>query len=259
MRAVLVQAHIEKAEPDINRRNIFNLLKKALNEKPDLIMLPELWNTGYTDKISILSDNSGEPSLSYLTSFAREHNVNIAGGSIANNIDGKTFNHSYVISRQGEIVASYAKVHLFSLNREQEYFYPGTGRCLFYLDNIPCGLLICYDLRFPEFSRSLVMDGAQLLLVAAQWPRSRINAWRFLVGARAAENQIFVLANNRGGREGSLTFGSSMAVNPNGEILKEAGEEEETMTVDIDIKEVSEAREKIFYIKDRRPELYKLF
>ncbi len=258
MRAVLVQAHIEKGKPEINREHIMNYLDKALKEQPEVIVLPELWNTGYTRDIKKLSDKAGEPTLSLLTSFARKHRINIIGGSIANTIEGKLFNHSYVISRQGEIAANYSKAHLFSLNNEKDYFSPGKSSCLFYLDDIPCGLMICYDLRFPELSWSLALEGAKILFVTAQWPRTRIEAWRFLVGARAVENQVYTVAVNRGGQDGEVSFGGSMAVDPAGNIVAEAGEEETLAVVDVNLKKVAESREKIFYLRDRKPEIYKI-
>ncbi len=257
MKAVLVQSHVKKGKPEINRGQMMKYLNQALVEKPDVIVLPELWNTGYTSEIKYLSDKAGMPTLNYLTTFAREHRVNVIGGSIADIIEGKLFNHSYVISRQGEVVASYSKIHLFGLNNEKDYFVPGKTRCLFYLDDIPCGLMICYDLRFPELSRSLALDGARILFITAQWPRTRIEAWRFLVGARAVENQVYAVAVNRGGKEGEVSFGGSMAVDPVGNILAEAGEEETLIKVDLDLKEVGENRKKIFYLKDRKPETYK--
>lgn len=258
MKMVLIQADIKKGEPDKNRERVFQLMKEAMSKNPQVLVLPELWNTGYAENPRLSADVQGEPTLGLLCSFAREHNVNIVAGSTADVVENKLYNRAHIISRQGEPVGDYSKIHLFSLNEEQKHFSPGKKMGLFELDNIPCGIMICYDLRFPELSRSLTLEGSEIVFVCAQWPRSRIHAWRTLVSARAAENQIYVVAVNRAGTEGGNNFGGSMAAAPGGEIIAEAGEEEMLLTVDIIPDKIKEARKEIHYLRDRRPEIYKL-
>ncbi|RQD78287.1 MAG: carbon-nitrogen family hydrolase [Candidatus Syntrophonatronum acetioxidans] len=256
MIAVILQADIKKGDPQYNQQHLLEMMTESLKERPDLIILPEMWNTGYPENIKELACNKGEPVVSLVSSFARDNQVNVVAGSISDGEGDKLYNRSYVFSRRGEIVAVYDKIHLFKLMEEDKNFVPGRGKALFSLDNITCGLLICYDLRFPELSRSLVKAGAQVLIIVAHWPRSRMEAWRFLVGARAAENQVFAIGVNRGGREGDMVFGNSLVVDPGGKVLGEGGEEETSFTVEIDRDQVVQARQEIFYLEDRKPEIY---
>ena len=258
MKVVLIQGDIKKGEPDKNRGRFFELMEEAMKQNPQVLVLPELWNTGYADNPRLSADIQGEPTLSILCSFARKHNVNIVGGSTADVVEGKLYNRSHIISRQGELVGGYSKIHLFSLNEEQKHFSPGGQLGLFMLENIRCGIIICYDLRFPELTRALALEGAEIIFICAQWPRSRIHAWRTLVSARAAENQIYMVAVNRAGIEAGNNFGGSMAAAPDGEIMAEAGKEETLLTLEFVLDRIKEARKEIHYLRDRRPEIYKL-
>ncbi|UNC93370.1 carbon-nitrogen family hydrolase [Candidatus Contubernalis alkaliaceticus] len=256
MKVLLIQAEIKKGNPDKNREKILEMMEKALNQNPQVLVLPELWNTGYADNYLQVADKEGQSTLGFLSSFARKHNVNIVGGSTADYKQGKLLNRSLIINRQGELVGDYSKIHLFSLNGEQNYFSPGEKIGLFKLDNVSCGIMICYDLRFPELSRALALEGVEIIFVCAQWPRSRIHAWRTLACARAAENQVFLVGVNRAGIEGEQGFGGSLAVDPGGEILAEAGEEESVLAVEIFPDQIKSVRKEIYYLRDRRPEIY---
>lgn len=256
MKVVLIQADINKGNPDKNRQRILRLMEEAMNQNPQVLVLPELWNTGYAKNYSPVADMQGQPTLGLLSSFAQKHNVNIVGGSIADYEQGKLYNRCLIINPQGETVGDYSKIHLFSLNEEQKFFSPGEKKGIFILDNISCGIMICYDLRFPELSRALALDGVEIIFVCAQWPRSRIHAWRSLVCARAAENQVFMVAVNRGGKEDGLGFGSSLVAAPGGDVLAEAGEEESLLFVEIFPDQIKLVRKEINYLQDRRPELY---
>lgn len=256
MIAVILQADIKRGNPRYNREHLLELMKEGLKYNPDILLLPEMWNTGYVENIRELADQRGEPTVSLLASFARDNEVNIAAGSISDLEGDQLFNRSYVFSSRGELITSYDKIHLFSLMEEDKNFTPGGKKAIFTLDDINWGLLICYDLRFPELSRSLVEEGAEILIIVAHWPRSRIGAWRFLVGARAVENQVFALGVNRGGREGDMSFGNSLVVDPAGNVIVEGGEEEALLKVEINRDIVTKARKEIFYLQDRKPEAY---
>lgn len=256
MRALLIQGDIKRGDPHHNREHFLNLMEQALKDEPDVLILPEMWNTGFYEGMKEQADRGGEPTSGILSRFAREHKVYVVGGSIADLEGDNLYNRSYVFSRQGEIMATYDKIHLFKLMKEDRTFNPGEKKSFFTLDDIPCGLIICYDLRFPELSLSLALAGAQVIIVVAQWPGSRIDAWRFLVGARAVENQIFTLGVNRAGREEGHTFGHSLAVDPAGILLGEAGEGETRLKVEISPEVIRENREKVFYHQDRKPHLY---
>ncbi|WP_324253969.1 nitrilase-related carbon-nitrogen hydrolase [Paenibacillus sp. 1001270B_150601_E10] len=134
----------------------------------------------------------------------------------------------------------------------------------FELDGIPCGSIICYDLRFPELTRTLALSGAQVLFVPAQWPNPRLYHWKTLLAARAIENQMAVVACNRMGSSigdhGEVTsfFGHSMIIDPWGEVTASAADEEIILTGKINLEQIPDVRSRIPVFKDRKPHIYHL-
>ncbi|MNI08550.1 2-oxoglutaramate amidase [compost metagenome] len=169
----------------------------------------------------------------------------------------KVRNTIYVFNREGEVVADYSKIHLFRLMDEEKYLSSGDQLGQFELEGIPAGMMICYDIRFPELSRKLALDGAQILFVPAEWPNPRLHHWRTLLMARAIENQMYVVSCNRVGTSGTTEFfGHSMIINPWGEVLAEGSENEGVISCTIDLSEVERVRRTIPIFEDRRPPLY---
>ncbi|NHN28603.1 carbon-nitrogen family hydrolase [Paenibacillus agricola] len=256
----LLQMDIAIGEPDLNYAVLEGLLEQAIKAeaKPDVVMFPEMWNTGYAlDRIHELADVDGERTHALLSSFAREHGVNVIGGSIAEKKGDQIFNTIYVYNREGIKVAEYSKIHLFRLMEEEKYLQEGSHIGQFELDGIPCGMMICYDIRFPELSRKLALGGAQILFVPAEWPNPRLHHWRTLLMARAIENQMFVMSCNRVGTSGTTEFfGHSMAIDPWGEIIAEGTEAEQIIRTQIDLELVQQVRSRIAVFEDRRPSLY---
>ncbi len=258
----LIQAHIEIGDPLENNSHIRLLMEQAVKaeQKPDLIVLPEMWNTGYAlDHIQELADEEGTETRAWIAEFAATHQVNIVAGSIAEKkSDGHVYNTMLVFDRTGTEVASYSKIHLFRLMDEEKYLQPGEEKVVFTLDGgIQAGASICYDIRFPELARCLALSGANLLIVPAEWPHPRIHHWRTLLTARAIENQMYVIACNRVGRSGDTDFfGHSLIIDPWGEIMAEGGEQEEIVTGFIESALVQDVRGRIPVFEDRRPLLY---
>jgi len=259
MRLSLIQADIIYGEPRANFEHLKTLIEKAAEEKPDVIVLPEMWNTSYALKtVASIADRSGQPGARAVGELAGRLGINIVAGSVADWREGKVYNTSYIFNRKGEEVTSYSKVHLFGLMEEGSYLAAGDSRVTFELDGVKCGIIICYDLRFPELSRALALDGAQIMFVPAQWPKPRLHPWRTLMLARAIENQMFVVGVNRVGSEGKAEFfGHSLLVDPLGEILLQGTEEEGILTADIDLNQVTKVREYMKCFNDRNPEVYK--
>ena len=140
---------------------------------------------------------------------------------------------------------------------EQDYFTPGERLCRFELDGVPCALIICYDIRFPELIRSLTVKGVDALFVVSQWPDVRTAHLRALTTARAIENQMFVACCNSCGSAGSTRYGGNSAIiNPWGETLALAGTEEEILSAECDFSIIHNIRTTINVFADRRPELY---
>ncbi|WP_274364655.1 carbon-nitrogen family hydrolase [Paenibacillus thermotolerans] len=262
MRVSLVQMDIKIGEPEANRSRALELMEQAVSgePKPDCIILPEMWNTGYAlEVIEKIADRGGEATKAAFSEFARKHRVNIVAGSVADvREDGKVANTIYVFDREGRVVSDYSKLHLFRLMEEEKYLAAGERAGSFELEGTPAGMMICYDIRFPELSRSLALGGAKVLFVPAEWPHPRLHHWRTLLMARAIENQMYVVACNRvGTSRGTEFFGHSMVIDPWGEIIVEGGEEETILTAELQLSETDRVRRTIPVFEDRRPEMYR--
>ncbi|MCP1309212.1 carbon-nitrogen family hydrolase [Paenibacillus tyrfis] len=256
----LLQMDIAIGEPERNFAKLESLLHEAVahDTKPDVIVFPEMWNTGYAlDRIQELADHYGERTEALLSAFSRKHGVNIIGGSIAEKRDNGVYNTIFAYDRQGNRAGDYSKIHLFRLMDEEKFLQSGDRAGELQLDGIPAGMMICYDIRFPELARKLALGGAQILFVPAEWPNPRLHHWRTLLMARAIENQMFVVSCNRVGVSGTTEFfGHSMVIDPWGEVLDEGGEAETIVRAAVDLSQVPAVRSKIPVFEDRRPSLY---
>ncbi|WP_134683052.1 carbon-nitrogen family hydrolase [Brevibacillus migulae] len=258
----LLQFDLAFGQPEQNRAKVKELVQqlKSSDKQPDVILLPELWDTAYDlTRLDDIADEHGEQAKAVLREAALSLNSYVVGGSIAERIDGQVYNTTYVFDRQGELAGRYSKAHLFRLMDEEKYLAAGDQPGLYTLDGQPTGSVICYDIRFPEWIRTYALHGVKLLFVCAQWPHPRLNHWRQLLIARAIENQMYVVACNRVGDGGSSTFcGHSMVINPWGEIVAEGMQQEEIVTAEIDFALVDEVRSRIPIFTDRRPSLYRM-
>jgi omega-amidase len=257
----LLQMDIAMGEPDRNYQKLSIMLENAMQAecKPDVIVFPEMWNTGYAlEEIQQLADADGERTKRFISQFSQEHQVNIIAGSIAEKKGDEVQNTVYVFNRQGELTAHYSKIHLFRLMEEEKYLTSGAQIGKIEIEDVSAGVMICYDIRFPELARTLALDGAKILFVPAEWPHPRLHHWRILLMARAIENQMFVVACNRVGVSGKAEFfGHSMIIDPWGEVIAEGGEQEEIVTAALQLSDVDHVRHKIPVFEDRRPEIYK--
>lgn len=235
------------------------LIRRAANEKPDVIVLPETWNTGFFPLVGLREMCKGQGTLirERIGALAAETGINIVAGSVSDLREGKIRNTAYVFDRTGQCVGEYDKTHLFSPMGENVFYSPGDHFCTFELDGIPCGIMICYDLRFPELSRKMALDGVELMFMVSQWPNTRVHHLRSLTVARAIENQLgLVCCNSCGKAENTVFGGHSAVIDPMGETLGLAGESEELLTVEYDTEKIKDIRNSIPVFRDRRPELY---
>ncbi|MBX7003354.1 carbon-nitrogen family hydrolase [Bacillus aerophilus] len=261
MNIALIQMDVQIGEPDVNFQKAEACLEEAIPQQPDLIILPEMWNTGYAlEQADELADADGERTKQLFSSFARKHQVYLIAGSVLNKrtTNEDITNTMYVFNRQGELLLDYDKIHLFRLMDEHNYLTAGHQLGLFnYDEDVKIGTMICYDLRFPQLSRTLVNKGAKVLVNTAQWPSARVDHWRSLLIARAIENQSFVIAVNRTGTSRDTEFpGHSMVIDPLGRILLETNDEEDIYYADIDLQLVDEVRQQIPVMTDQRLDLY---
>ncbi|KRM90110.1 amidohydrolase [Liquorilactobacillus cacaonum DSM 21116] len=255
----LLQLDVIFGNPDENYHKVRKYIEKAAQENPDVIVLPEMWNTGYSlENLAEIADEDGKKTKALLSDLAKKLTVNIVGGSVAIKKEGNFYNSSYVFNRTGSLISEYQKVHLFGLMNEDKFISAGATKNQFELDDIKAAGVICYDIRFPEWERKLMSEGQQILFVSAQWPTKRIAQWETLLRARAIENQAFVVAVNRVGEAPKDSFnGHSLVINPLGEILVEGTPGVEGIfTCEFDLDDLSKIRGDIPVFKDRRPELY---
>lgn len=259
MKIAIAQMDIAYGKPEENYAIADRLIHEAAEGKPDLVVLPELWTTGYDlERLGEIADDRAEESIAFLENKAAENNINLIGGSVANRTSAGVENTFLVISKEGNLVHKYSKLHLFQLMDEHHYFIPGTGTANFELDGHGFAGFVCYDIRFPEWLRKHASKGAEAIVVVAEWPKLRVAHWRALLIARAIENQCYVIACNRAGSDPKNVFaGHSMVIDPWGEVIAEAGEGEEILTAEIAFEKVKEVRGIIPIFEDRRPEHYR--
>ena len=259
MKISCIQTDLPLGAVDANFARAVELIRAAVTaEHPDVAVLPELWSTGFFPKdLAPCSDWEGERTKSVFSALARELNVNIVCGSVVTKRAEGFFNTAYVFDRAGAVAAEYDKTHLFTPSGEHEYFQCGWHTCRFELDGKKCGIIICYDLRFPELIRTLTLEGVDLLFVPAQWPARRTMHLETLARARAIENQMFLALCNSAASD-TACGGHSAVIDPWGEYLARAGEVEETITGEADFSVIEGIRSSINVFRDRRPELYQI-
>ncbi len=256
----LGQMDVVFGDPIANFETVRRMAAEAARRGSQMVVFPELWSTGYdlSNAARYATDLKGGV-FTRISELAASEKIYVIGSNLSLPGEGKFGNTLTVFSPQGELLADYSKIHLFRLMDEHHYLTAGEKPVLLELPFGKAGLAICYDLRFPELFRGYALAGADLVILPAEWPHPRLAHWQTLVRARAIENQMFMLACNRVGRDpGNEFFGHSMVVNPWGEILAEAGEGEELVTVRVDQAQIQEARRKIPILQDRRPEVYRL-
>lgn len=260
LRVGIMQFDIVTGNREANQNKVTAWLEKyyTKSEYTTAIILPEIWDVGYalSHKESI-GDEEGKTAVDFLGKLARKYNVWFVGGSVLAQNEMGFFNRAQVINPGGELVASYDKVHLIRLMDENKHFLRGKKDCRFTIDNVKCGCIICYDVRFCEWVRGYAINGTEALFISAEWPEARIDHWRALIIARAIENQMYIIACNRVGATEKWEFGgNSLIVDPWGKIVYEGGKGEEFAFHVIDTEEAKKTRSFLTVFKDRAPELY---
>ena len=168
----LLQMNIAAGEVERNYAHAAELINTAAESKPDIIVLPETWNTGFkmTEKLPQEADANGERTKTMLSELAKKHDINIVGGSVATLRNNKVYNTTFIVDRKGTVISEFDKLHGFSPAKEDQYFQSGDHTHRFFLDEIPCSSVICYDIRFPEIIRKTTVEGVDLFFVPAEWP-----------------------------------------------------------------------------------------
>lgn len=255
IQAVAIQFNVKPGDLDTNLTYVREALARASGQGANLAVLPEMWSSGFDYKNLNKLALRTQGIVDELLELSRKLKLVIVGSLPEPNGD-KVFNTIYVADN-GALAGVYRKIHLFSLLGEDKAFSGGDRWLLAETSLGKIGVIICYDLRFPELSRRLALEGAQVICVPAQWPKPRQEHWRTLLRARAIENQLFVVSCNACGLIGKLNFfGMSMIINPKGEVLAEAGEEQCEISAGMDLQEMVDWRAQIPCFDDRKPECY---
>ena len=240
----------------------------AANNGADIIMLPEMFNCPYsTENFPVYAEPEGGPSWARMSAAARRCGKYLIAGSMPEcDADGKVFNTSYVFGPDGEQLSKHRKVHLFDIAvkggqhfRESDTLTAGDGVTVFDTEFGRFGVMICYDIRFPELSRLMALQGARMIFVPACFNMTTGPAhWELAFRSRALDNQVYFAANAPARDEEGVyvSYGNSCIVSPWGDFIAHADEKEQIIYGDIDLDRVDEVREQLPLLKHRRPQLY---
>lgn len=238
----LGQINIEYGNYDKNVAIALDIIQSAVNSGCGLILLPELWSSGFSySNLHIFAKKNLEL-VTNLQELADNNNIAIAGSLIQQTTEG-FFNTFQLIQPHTDVV-SYKKNHLFSLMKEDQYLTAGKGASVFRSPLGVTGAGICFDLRFPDHFSKMSDTGSEIFLLPAHWPLLRIDHWDVLLRARAIENQAYMIATNSTGVSNGQVFGGHSAViAPDGEVLLQAPHDNAGLyTISIDLEMVSEIR-----------------
>jgi predicted amidohydrolase len=246
------------------------LVRAAAADGAELVALPEKWNLlASGEEIAAGAEALDGPSLGAARGWARELDIHLLAGSIAERDDeetsGRAFNTSVLIGPDGADLALYRKIHLFDVEaggveyRESDHEEPGSEIVSAPVDGLELGLTVCYDLRFPELYRILAVRGARLVAVPSAFTAATgRDHWQVLLRARAIENQVFVLAPNQVGEAAPhySSYGRSAIVDPWGVVLATAPDEECFVAAELDLAAQKRVRERLPSLANRRPQSY---
>ena len=226
--------------------------RQAAAAGAELILLPEMFATGFSMNPAVTAEEPDGPTCSFLRELATELGVAVVGGVVRRAAGGKGVNTALAVGADGRVLAEYGKTHLIAALGEAEAHVAGDAPAPFPVGGLQAACFICYDLRFPELFR-LVTDRCELVLVMASWPNARQEHWDVLLRSRAIENQCYVAGCNRVGTGGGLQFaGGSAIYDPMGRALAHAGDREDVITARIDPGEVERIRAELPFLHDRR-------
>ncbi|MFO8084557.1 MAG: nitrilase-related carbon-nitrogen hydrolase [Desulfobacterales bacterium] len=260
MKMAIAQMQCEVGNVNNNLKKVLEYIEKAAAGGFDVVIFPEMADTGYdVSKISDYASSWNHGPILHLQKAAEKNRIYVICG-LSEFEYGCVYNVLAVVNPEGVIVGKYRKTHLASFPPLDEDKVFAAGNCLetVQIGDFKCGLMICYDLRFPEVARSLALKGAEVLVLSSAWPFPRLKHWDTLIAARAIENQVFVAAANQVGSNSTVTFcGSSKIVDPFGVTVSSASEEREVLIAGEIEKNVQvEVRKAMPVFKHRREKLY---
>lgn len=253
MRVTSIQMEMKDRSKEENLAYALRLLDRA--PKSDLYLLPEIWTCGFFsfDRYGPESEDLDGPVVKAFQDKAAALGCYIHMGSMVEKEGDRLFNTSLLLDPRGAVIGRYRKIHLFGYrSREKSILTPGREIVVAETPWGLAGLSTCYDLRFPEFYRKMVDQGATIFLVASAWPRVRLEAWSLLNRTRALENLAYLFSCNCGGSNGGTAYGGhSMLVDPQGRVAAEGGEGEGYVSAEVDPDLVKAVRSDFPALDDR--------
>lgn len=254
------KANIQKAR---------NMIAEAAEQGSQLIVLPEMFNCPYQSELfsEYAETYPAGPTIDMLAECAAKHKIILVGGSIPEHDEtGKIYNTSFIFDEQGKLIGRHRKTHLFDVDikdgtvfQESKTLAAGDSRTIVNTSLGKIGVAICYDIRFPEMARAMVLEGAQVLVYPAAFgPVTGPAHWELLLRARAVDNQVFIIgaAPALNAAAEYKAYGHSLVVDPWARVLAMAGKEETVITTKIDFRTTERVREELPLLRHRRLELY---
>ena len=246
-----VQFDLAWEDKAANFAKVRALLAVTPPEPGALIVLPEMFATGFSMNLAVTRQRADHEDETFLASLASAHRAHVLGGVVSPGENGLGRNEAVVFSPDGTLLARYVKIHPFSLGGEAAGHTAGTDIVTFACGGFTVAPFVCYDLRFPEIFRAAARRSANLFAVIALWPAKRQQHWLTLLQARAIENQAFVIGVNRIGHEPQFSYvGRSVVVDPHGVIIADAGEQERILTAALDAETVQAWRRDFPALRD---------
>jgi omega-amidase len=253
----IIQTDLHWENKEANLRMIEDKIRN-LEQSTEVVLLPEMFSTGFSMKPAELAEKMDGETVSWMKKMAAKHRI-VLGGSLIINEEDKFYNRFIWMLPNGQY-GVYDKRHRFAFAGEDQFYTAGTKRTIARVKGWKINLQVCYDLRFPVWSRQQLKQNdagetipeSDVLIYVANWPERRSHAWKTLLCARAIENQCYVIGVNRVGKDGNDIYhsGNSMVIDPLGEVLYHMADEEDIFTINLQKEHLESIRSKFPFWKD---------
>jgi omega-amidase len=254
MNVVALQFDIAWENKAANFGKVRQLLSSVAPERDSLVVLPEMFATGFSMNTGAIAEANGGETEQFLAATAREFGVCLLAGAAIRGRDGRARNKALMFSPAGELLGFYAKMRPYTPGGELEHYAPGEHPVALRWGECTVSPFVCYDVRFPElFRKAAAAHQPELFAVIANFPEKRITHWVRLLQARAIENQAYVVGANRIGKDPYYIYnGRSLIIDPQGEILADAGEREGSICAQLDLASLRKYRQGLPFLADMK-------